>query len=162
MSVSLVKDDPLYVRLKSEPHQDLFIHLSHKTFITWSVFWWPSVVLFTLFQILPLLQKSLSDGVSTCQSLQSDTLTWNKNYWLWIYVLFTSSQLHLFLLGTDKELSKNWWCELRAVIAQAISMNSIFKSIQRKPCRYTLLYHDHIHPPSCSLYNLTSNFSGQL
>lgn len=166
MSASLEKDGPLYVSLKPELHQDLFIHLSHKTksfwFVTWSMFCWPSVVLFTLFQILPLLQKSLSDGVSTCQSLQSDTLMWNKIIdFEFMHCLQAAAHNHIYFCLTLISV-KNWWCKLRPVIAQAISMNWTFKSTQRKSCIYVLLYCDHIHHPSCSLCNLTPNFSGQL
>lgn len=66
-------------------------------FITWSVFCWPSVVLFTLFQILPPLQKSLSDGASTCQSLQSDTLMWNKiTDFEFMHCLQTAAHGHIY------------------------------------------------------------------
>lgn len=47
-------------------------------FITWSVFSWPSVVLFTPLQMLLPPQNNLPGGVSTCHSLQPDTLAWNK------------------------------------------------------------------------------------
>ena len=68
----------------------------------------------------------------------------------------------LCLQHWQRPLKKGLWHELRAVIAQAISMNSTFKLTQRKSCSYTVLYHDHIHPPSCSRYNITPKLSGAL
>lgn len=86
----------------------------------------------------------------------------NENDWLQIYVLITScsSWSHLFLLGCTSSSGKGlWkkglWHKLVAVIAQAISMSSIFKATQRQPYSYTVLYHGHIHSPLCSWYNLT-------